>query len=86
MINAGVEKENPWIKLVRAIDPLEKKAPEVGLYKSFNYLIANTTSATNKNNKGHNYLRYNYNMCRSNEPQYRDVSTGPRVPDDHNHS
>jgi hypothetical protein len=25
MINAGVEKENPWIKLVRAIDPLEKK-------------------------------------------------------------
>jgi hypothetical protein len=68
MINAGVEKENPWDKLVRTVDLLEEKAPEVGLQKSFNYLITNTTSQTNKKNIGHNYLRYNYNMCRSNVP------------------
>jgi hypothetical protein len=68
MINAGVEEENPWVKLVRTVDPLEEKAPEVGLQKSFNYLITNTTSQTNKKNRGHNYLRYNYNMCRSNVP------------------
>jgi hypothetical protein len=86
MINAGVEKENPWVKLVRTVDPLEEKAPEVRLQKSSNYLIANTTSETNKKNKGHNYLRYNYNMCRSNEPQCLDVSTGSRAPDDHSHS
>jgi hypothetical protein len=86
MINARVEKENPWVKLVWTVNPLEEKALEVGLQNSFNYLIANTTSQTNKKNKGHNYLHYNYNMCRSNVPQYPDVSTGPRAPDDHSHS
>jgi hypothetical protein len=35
MINAGVEKENPWVKLVRTVDLLEEKAPEVGLQKKF---------------------------------------------------
>jgi hypothetical protein len=41
MINAVVEKQNSWVKLVRPVDPLEEKAPEVGLQKSFNCLIGN---------------------------------------------
>jgi len=86
MINAGVEKQNSWVKLVRPVDPLEEKAPEVGLQKSFNCLIGNKTSKTNKKNREHSDLRYNYNMYRSNVPQYPDVSTGSRVPDVHNHS
>ena len=41
MINAGVEKQNSWVKLVRPVDPLEEKAPEVGLQKSFDCLMGN---------------------------------------------
>ena len=72
MINARVEKKNSWDKLVRLVDPLEEKAPEVGLQNSFNCLIGNKTSKTNKKNRGHIDLRYNYNMYRSNVPQYPD--------------
>jgi len=86
MINARVEKHNSWVKLVRPVDPLEEKAPEVGLQNSFSCLIRNKTSKTNKKNRGHSDLRYNYNMCRSNVPQYPDVSIGSHVSDVHNHS
>jgi len=43
MINVGVEKQNSWVKLVWPVDPLEEKAPEVGLQNSFNSLIVNKT-------------------------------------------
>lgn len=86
MITAAVEKENPWVKLVCTVDPLKEEATEVGLQKRINYIIANTVPQTNNKKIWHNYLHYNYNMCRSNVPQYPDVSTGTRGPDNHSHS